>query len=279
MTEMASILAVLAAGAFGTADFLGGMAARRTAPLAATLVSHAAGFTVILPAVLLQGSAADRDSVAWGALAGAIGGLGLLLFFRAMAAGAMALVAPVTAVAAAGLPVLAGLAAGERPDAQAWIGVAAGLAAVAVIGGAERRSGPPAWTPLALAVAAGCGFGLFFVCLARTSPAAGLWPLAAVRIGSLTLLTMALLTSRAEWRVAPATLRLAAVSGILDMSANLLLLLALRRGLLTLVAVLVSLYPAATVGLAVALLGERPRPAQVAGVGLALAAVGLIAAS
>lgn len=276
---MGAFLAVLAAGAFGTADFLGGLAARRGTPLVAAVISQIAGFAVLVPVVLLQPAPADHASMVWGTLAGASGGLGLVLLFRALAAGAMALTAPVVAVVAAGVPVLAGLAAGERPNLQAWAGVVVGLVAVAAISRPAAGSGRLAWQPVGLALASGTSIGLFLVCLSRASPAAGMWPLVAARTGSLALLSLAVLATRSGWRVEPAGLRLAVVSGLLDMTANALFLLALRRSFLVLVAVLVSLYPAATVGLAVGLLRERLERSQLAGVGLALAAIGLIAGS
>jgi len=266
--------AVLAAAAFGTADFLGGLASRRASALVSVVVAQVAGFAVVLPVLLLQPAAVDRAGVAWGALGGVAGGLGLLVFFRVLAGGVMSTAAPVTAVVAAGLPVLAGVLLGERPGAHAWVGVGAGILAVGVISG---RGGRLDGRALGLALLAGAGFGLFFICLSRTSPATGLWPLAAARMGSLTVLALVALLARTEWRAEPAALRLAVLSGVLDMSANALFLLAVRGGELALVAVLVSLYPAATVMLALGLLRERLRVPQAAGVALALAAIGLIA--
>ena len=273
-------LALLAAGAFGTADFLGGLASRRAGVVVVTTVSQAAGFIVVLPVLLLEPAVPERASLAWGAAGGLSGCIGLLLFFRALARGVMSLAAPVTAVVAAALPVAAGVLLGERPAMQAWLGVASGLAAVAVISSSGRASlRPGEWRSLGLAVAAGAGFGVFFVCLSRTSPGSGLWPLAAARMSSLILLLIAAAAGGAAWRAEPAALRMAVVSGVLDMTANALFLLAVRQGVLALVAVLVSLYPAATVVLALAVLRERLQAAQLAGIAMALLAVGLIASS
>jgi drug/metabolite transporter (DMT)-like permease len=270
-------LALASAAAFGTADFLGGLASRRASALLVTLVAHLAGLGVVVPVVLLLRAPVDPASLAWGAASGVCGCAGAVVFFRALASGAMVAAAPITAVVSAALPVLAGVLLGERPAARAWLGVGAGLLAVAVIG---RGGGPSARLDrrtLALAVAAGVGFGLFFICLSRASHASGLWPLLGARVGSLSLLTAVVLAGRMPWRAKPGVLRLGAVSGAVDMIANALFLLATRQGELALVAVLASLYPAATVLLALVVLRERLRPLQLAGVTLALVAVGLIA--
>lgn len=270
------VLALAAAAAYGTADFLGGLGSRRASALLVTLVAQLTGLAVVVPA-LLAGAPVDAASMGWGAIAGVCGCVGLVVFFRALASGAMAAAAPVTAVVSAALPVVAGVLLGERPSARAWLGVVAGMLAVAVISRGGGRSGRFDRRTLALAVGAGVGFGLFFVCLSRASPASGLWPLLGTRLGSVGLLSVVALTGRLPWRARPPAVGLAVLSGALDMTANALFLFATRQAALALVAVLTSLYPAATVLLALAVLRERLRPAQLAGVGLALLAVVLIA--
>lgn len=278
---VAGLVALVAAAAYGGADFLGGLASRQGGVLASLLAVQAGGFAVLLPALALQQSGAvlDPASVGWSVAAGAAGALGLIVFFRVLAEGQMSLGAPVTSVAAAGLPVLIGVALGERPEARAWLGIGAGLIAVGLISGVGRAGRGGAPRALGLAFAAGAAFGLFFVCLSRTAPAAGLWPLAVGRMTSLTVIAAAALASRAPIRIEPGPLRLAFASGVTDMLANGLFLVAERRSGLALVAVLVSLYPAATVLLSLALLRERLRPVQASGVGLALLAAVLIAGS
>ena len=271
-------LALSAAVTFGTGDFLGGLASRRSSALLVTLVAQGAGLCLALPAALLQGARADAPSLAWGAVAGLCGCVGLVLFFRALADGVMSAAAPVTAVVSASLPVLAGVLLGERPGALAWLGVGSGLLAVAAISRGDGRAVRDGrGRALALAVGAGVGFGLFFVCLSRAAPTSGLWPLVGARLGSLTLLGGVALAGRLPRRAAPVTLAQAALSGSLDMVANAFFLLATRHGELALVAVLVSLYPATTVLLARTVLRERLSPVQLAGVALALLAVALIA--
>ena len=270
-------LALAAAATFGTADFLGGLATRRANALLVTFVAQLAGLGVVLPALLVLRGQADPASLAWGAASGMCGWVGLVVFFRALANGAMASAAPVTAVVSAALPALAGVLLGERPGAAAWLGVGAGLLAVGAISRGGDPSAPFDRRTLALAVGAGTGFGLFFICLSRASHASGLWPLLGARVGSLSLLGAVILSGRMSWRAEPGAVRLGVLSGAVDMTANALFLLATRQGELALVAVLTSLYPAATVLLALAILRERLRALQLVGVLLALLAVALIA--
>jgi drug/metabolite transporter (DMT)-like permease len=270
-------LALAAAAAFGAADFLGGVAARRAGAYQVALTAQAAGFAVLLPALLLEQSAPDRSALSWGMLAGLGGGAGTVLFFRGLARTAMSVVAPVTALVAAGLPVAAGALAGERPSALALAGMAAGAAAIAMTG-SRAPSRSDALRGAGTALLAGAGFGLFFVFLAQAPEASGLWPLAGARMSSLAVLGGVLAWGRWEVPAGGVRPRLAVSSGLLDMAANVLFLLALRQGPLSLVAVLVSLYPAATVALSLAVLKERLRRLQVAAIPLALVAVALIAA-
>ena len=280
-------LALIAASAFGTADFLGGFASRRASVVTVILVSQSAGFVIVVPTLLIEMTPVHRASLIWGAVAGVAGCFGLLMLFRALAIGVMSVAAPITAVIAAGLPVLVGFGLGERPGLFGWLGIGAGLAAILVVGSArseQRAATSPGQEvhlrSVVMALAAGTGFGVFFVCLSRTPPSAGVWPLLAARTTSVMLVaTIALALMRARLRADFGVVRLSALSGLLDMTANVLFLLAVRRGSLALVAVLVSLYPAVTVMLALILLRERLGAPQLVGVGLAVLAIALIAAA
>lgn len=277
---MAVILALGGALVYGCADFCGGLAARRSHAALVALLGQCAGLAILVPALLLVPGRADAASVAWGAAGGVAGAMGLLLLYRSLAIGPMAVVAPVTAVMAATVPVVAGLAFGERPSAAALAGVGAALFAVVLIsaeGGRipSRRQLMGSGTVVALG--AGLGFGLLFVLLSRSSEDSGMWPLAGTRISSLTvLLTVTLLLGQAR-AVQRGALALAAAAGIGDMGANVLFLLATREGLLSVTGVLISLYPAATVLLAVTVLRERLAALQLVGLGVAVGAVTVIA--
>ncbi len=276
---MSVALALGAALVFGTGDFLGGLAARRAALLSVLALSQAVGLAGMLAVALVTGGSPSPGDLGAGAVAGIAGGVGVALLYRGLASGAMTLVAPITGVAAALVPVAAGLAFGERPAPLQLAGIGLAIVAVALLsGGPPSRGGRLRRGPLLAALGAGVAFGVFYIALARASGGAGLWPLVAARGASVSmfLLTAAVGRRALSWgRAGPA---LVAGAGVFDVSANALFLLAVHRGLLSIVAVLVSLYPAATVLCSLAFLGERLRPLQAVGVLVALAAVVLITA-
>ncbi len=282
------VLALAAAASWGASDFLGGLTERRSPGASVAFSSQLVGLVVlVLTAPLVAGSAGGGD-LAWGLAAGAGGAVGVALLYHGLAVGLMSVVAPVTAVGAAALPVVFGLVSGERPPALALLGVVLALVAVAVLcafpaalPGAEggEAAGPrPGLREAGLlaGLVSGAGFGLFFIFLGRAGSDAGLWPLVAARVSSVTLLGAVLLSGRRALlpRAAGAGILLI---GLLDVVANVCYLLATRRGLLSIVALLASLYPAATVVMARLVLGERLSRAQAAGLAGVGAAVALIA--
>jgi drug/metabolite transporter (DMT)-like permease len=188
----------------------------------------------------------------------------------------MGVVAPLSALIGAGLPFGVGVLAGERPAPVTLGGVVAALLAVALATANTRRGGAPA-TGLLLGLGSGVGFGLFYVALGTTPPGSGLWPLLAARGASLVLFG-GLVLSAARAGSRPAGLGLIALSGALDMTANILFLLAVRSGALGVSAVLVSLYPVVVVVLARFVLGERLNAVQLASVTLAVAAGAVLSA-
>lgn len=277
---MGIAFALAAAAAFGAADFVGGVASRRSGALLVALIAQVAGFLIVLPALVFLPGVPTREALLWGAMGGVFGGLGLFVFYRALAGGVMAVVSPVTAAVSAGLPVVVGVAGGERISPLACAGLTLGLVAVALVGWAKggAMSRGAVLRSIGMAVMAGIGFGLFFTCLGHTPHDSGAWPLAAARMGSLAVLATIVGGVRGEWHAHGTALRLALVSGVLDMGANALFLLSTRHGDLAVAAVVASQYPVITVLLSLSLLGERLHLRQFAGVGLALGAVALIAA-
>ena len=280
---MAVLLGVLVALSYGAGDFLGGMGTRAQAVTTVVAASQASALVLLAVGVPLEGAPLGWDDVGLGALAGGVGVVGILLLYQSLATGTMGVVAPVTAVGAAVVPLVVGLATGERPGVLALIGAFVALGAVALVAGGESDSPEHAkagrGSPLLLAVGAGIAFGLVFVLLSATDEGSGFWPLLGGRTVSVTLVGLWLLRSRTPLLPRPGTRLVVLGSGLLDVTANGLYLLAVREGLLSVVAVLSSLYPAATVVLARVVLGERLRPAQLAGLGLGLAGVTLIAAA
>jgi drug/metabolite transporter (DMT)-like permease len=284
---MAALLALLSAAAYGGGDFFGGLSARRMPPAAVVLRSNALGLAALLCIVpwLRAGDVAARDL--WlGAGGGIAGGIGLLLLYRGLSRGTMSVIAPITAVLSAVVPVVAGLAGGERPSAVALVGVPLALVAIALLASDPDGPGPLQGVhtdELVTALGAGLMFGFFFVALDATGDHAGLWPVVAGRGASTAMffvIALAWPAGRAGAGVARrgTTPLLLASCGLLDASANALFLVATQHGMLTLVAVLGALYPASTLLLARTVLGERLAGWQRVGVVIALTAVVLVSA-
>ncbi|GAA3092267.1 hypothetical protein GCM10010485_33070 [Streptosporangium carneum] len=273
-------LATLCAVVYGTADFFGGLATRRSRVLAVVVLSQTAGLALVVALLPFLPGAPTAQALAWGMAAGVSGAAGLVLFYRALATGVMSVVAPTTATTSAALPVLFGLATGERPETTALAGVALALVAVVLVSrdSSAATAGRGRGSLLA-SLAGGAGFGGFFVLLAQAPEGAGMWPLFGARLSSIGLIALLALVTRRTLRPGHGALRIIVTAGALDMAANVLFVLAQQRGLLSLVGVLVSLYPASTLLLARYVLKERLNAVQVTGIGFTLAAVALIAAA
>ncbi|MCZ2861261.1 EamA family transporter [Blastococcus sp. VKM Ac-2987] len=276
---MAVVLALASAVVYGASDFLGGLASRRASVFGVVALSQLAGLAALLVLLPWLGGPSTSADLAWGAAAGLAGAAGLLVFFRALAGGVMSVIAPVTAVTAAAVPVLVGMLGGERVGPWALAGIVLALVAVVLVsaeaGLAALRAARPA--SLLPALVAGAAFGLFFVLLDRTSQDAGLTPLVTARLASVALVAAVAVSTRQSLRAGRTALPLVVVSGIGDMTGNSLFLLATQEGgQLAVTGVLASLYPVSTVLLAQLLLRERLVPAQLAGLLAAAAAVVLI---
>ena len=276
---MAVLLALGCAVVYGASDFLGGLASRKTSVFGVVALSQIAGLVALVALLPWLGGPVSAADLLWGAASGLAGAVGLVVFFRTLARGVMSVIAPVTAVTAAAVPLLVGLADGDRIGALAAIGIVLALAAVVLVsaeGGlsALRSARPAALTP---ALLAGSMFGLFFVLLDRTSDDSGLTPLVTARLASVLLVVVVALAGRQSLRVSRPALPLVVASGCGDMTANALFLLATQQpGQLAITGVLASLYPVSTVVLAQLVLRERLVGAQLAGLGAAVAAVVLI---
>ena len=282
---MAVVLGLASALVYGAGDFLGGLASKSSGAYAVVVWSQFAGLFLLGAAVVLTGEQSPTVAdLGWGAVGGIGGGAGVVLLYRGLAIGRMAVVAPITAVGAAAIPVLVGLLLGERPAVLALAGVVLAIVAIVLVsssGAVEAEDETPAGRlppGVPEAVGAGFGFALFFVCLSNTSGETNLWPLVAARV-SIPVAALAALATRNSIRPAAGSLPQIALVGLLDMGANLLFVLASRRGLLSIVAVLVSLYPASTVLLARFVLRERFSGLQIPGLLAAAAGVVLIAAA
>ena len=276
---MAVVLAVSSAVVYGASDFLGGLASRKATVFGVVALSQLAGLVALLALLPWLGGPVTRADLGWGAAAGLVGATGLLVFFRALARGVMSVIAPVTAVTAAAVPVLAGLLGGNKIGPVAGAGIVLALIAVVLVsaegGLGQLRAARPA--TLGAPLIAGTAFGCFFVLLDRTSADAGLTPLVGARIASFLLVIVVALVGRRSLRVGRGALPFVLASGVGDMTANALFLLATQQeGQLAITGVLASLYPVSTVVLAQSLLRERLVRAQFAGLAAAVGAVVLI---
>jgi drug/metabolite transporter (DMT)-like permease len=281
---MVTLLALAAALLYGSADFLGGSATKRAHVLAVLLPSAGAGAVVVLIAAAAAGKQAITAGLAWGTAAGAVGGVGLIVFYSGLALGPMIVVAPVSALVSTVLPLGVALAEGERANATVYLGALVCLVAIVMVsttGSAAKLAGGIRQALHGRAVLYGIGaglcFGLFFLFLRNAGQAGTLWPTAASRLAGLAVVVLAASLTRTGPVTASAGMAvlLAAIfSGVLDASANVCYLLATRAGLFGLAVVLTSLYPGVTVLLARVVHGERM--GRIQQVGLALAAAGVL---
>jgi drug/metabolite transporter (DMT)-like permease len=301
-----AVLGLLAAASYGSADFLGGLAARRIAPLRVTAIAAASGLVLLALLLLVVPGTASTAAVGWGLLSGVAGAVALALLYACLALGPMSILSPLTAVVSAIVPVGVGLAQGSRLGGAGWAGIALALVAVVLVGFVPDPAAPrPSARGLLMALGAGAGIGLVLVFLDRTPDDSGLVPLVANRATNLVLtggaVLVLLLVARVRARgrararqqgeggAAPVVedaphllplrraLWLAVACGLADSGANVLILVGLRVGDLTVMSVLTALYSAATVVLAAVVLRERLTRSQVGGLVLALGAAVLLA--
>ncbi len=280
---MAYLLALCSAVLYGTADFLGGLASRRTHALAVVVRSQCIALVLlVLMLPVLPEATATRSDLVWGGVAGLAVSVALPLLYQALAVGRMAVVAPTTAVCAVMIPVVTDLWRGEQLTLVTILGFGLAIVAIVLVGQQEAeaasvpaptRAIPPG---VGLALASGVAIGLFYLALAETDARAGMWPLLAVRVVAVPVLGAAALVSGRPLRMAAPVGRMAMATGAFDVAASALYLLATRYGPLSIAVTLSSLYPASTVILARGVLGERLNGLQVTGVACALLAITLI---
>jgi len=264
---------------WGVADFSGGLLTRRQPLAGVTVLSQAAGFTVLL-AVLAAHGHVDTRALWIGVIGGIGGGAGLACFYAALARGTMSIVSPITACSAI-VPLGLALGTGERPPVLALAGSAVALAGAVLASIEERTAGDAGRRDaIALAVGAALAIGCFVFFLGKAaSHSSALSALVGARIGSLTLLVGWATATSATVRVAPRASLAIGLVGLADVTANALFALASQRGLLAVVSVLGSLFPIVTVLLAHIVLHERITGIQRLGVAVALAGVAVVSAA
>ncbi|GAC1394039.1 MAG: DMT family transporter [Vulcanimicrobiaceae bacterium] len=277
---MGILLGLLSAIFYGSADFCGGLATKRSSMWSVVVVSQAVGFILLFAFLPFVRGHANAVDYFWGAGAGICGGLGLALLYHALSIGKMGIVSPITAVLAASLPVMVGVLRGEHLSAFQVAGIIMALLAVILISTSHEESGEIEIRTAGVkeAIASGIVLGGFYLLLAQSGTQAGLYPLVAARVASVVFLIVVALVGRQPLKPTRSALPLMVAAGAIDMVANALYVLATFNGYLSIAAVLTSLYPASTVLLAWVVLKERLARVQYVGLVCALLGVLLIAA-
>jgi drug/metabolite transporter (DMT)-like permease len=271
-------LALASALAYGASDFVGGVGSRRHSPWQIALVGQLAGALVMVAAGLAVPGNPTMADFAWAAVAGVGSATGGIALYRGLARGRMGLVAPISGVGAALLPLLAGVAFGERPGLVVWLGIVAAMPGIWLVSrGPASGARSDTRRSVVDGAVAGAGFGVLFIALAQISDDAGLLPLAANQLVGAILTLAAAAALKQQWRPTSDVLGWGSAAGVLGSLGTLSFLLASGTTNLAVTGVLASLYPAVTVLLAAGLLHERVSLGQRAGIGLCTLAVAAMA--
>jgi drug/metabolite transporter (DMT)-like permease len=275
----AVFLALLGAASYGVSDFIGGIFGKRTSAWAVAAAGGVGGAGSALVLALANPGDPSAADLAWGAAAGVGNGTGTAFLYRGLASGRMGVVAPVSGVLAVVLPVVVGVATGERPGPLVWLGIVAAVPAIWLV---AREPDPseaaePAGSGARDGVLAGIGFGALFTCLGQIPDGAGFWPLVLNQLVGIVVVAIAASFLGASWVPRHAAAWGGLLAGMLGGLATAAFLLATHHGLLSVSAVLTSLYPAFTVLLAALVLREHVHRLQAWGLLLCGLAVVLVA--
>lgn len=280
---MAAFLAIISAALFGAGDFLGGLASRKTRIFSVIAIAHLIGLFFILLLAPFMAEEFLLNDFFRGAVAGILGLIGIAFIFHALQRGPMTVVAPITSIASAVIPVIWGTAYGENLSSLHIVGICIGLVSILLVSQArseaiqsDKRRALPPWL-ITESLLSGLCFAGFYIVIDGTSGSSEPWPLVAARLTSVCCLLAIGIFSNKTFRVSSSVLPLVLWSGILDTVANLTFLMATNRGMLSIVSVLTSLYPATTVILAKWVLKEHLTRIQIFGLFGALTATALIA--
>ncbi len=305
------LVGVTAALVYGSADFFGGIASRRISPIRVTAVGAASGLVALVAAEALIGGRWSWEALLYGGISGITGAIAITLLYACLAIGPMSILSPLTALVSAFVPLMAGVLRGERLSTLGYVAIGIALIAVVLVGFVKEKGAVrPSLKALLMAIGSGSMIGAFLILIDLTPDDAGLVPLIANRavngivmfavIGVIALwmrrrahVTAAavaspgpnatLITETGEPRIGMlspgwrAGFWIAVIAGVIDATANALLLVGLRLGNLSVISVLTALYPAGTIILAAIVLRERIAPVQAIGLVLALAAAGMLA--
>lgn len=273
---MAILLALLAAVSYGLADFVGGVLSKRSSPWAVALMAQVGGAVLVFALTLVTPGEPTGTDLLWSLLAGLGNGFGTAFLYRGLSSGRMGVVAPVSGVGAALVPVAVGVLTGERPAALVWVGILIALPGIWLVSREPTSGG--LGPGLVDGILAGLGFGALFAALAQIPESAGFLPLALNQVVAGVAIVAVAVALRSPWVPREPRAVGGVVSGGLGALATGAFLVATHGGYLTVTAVIASLYPAFTILLAATVLRERVHRAQATGLGLCAVAVALVAA-
>ena len=275
---MAALLALISSMSWGVADFVGGLAARRAGSAQVLAVSYPSGAIVItFFALTIIPGELSSGLLIYALITGVIGAIAIALLYGALVRGQMGIVSPITAVMSGAVPVLVGVIRGEQPTTWAYGGMVIAVIAVILVSQESQHVGKTPPIAILLAIGSGVAIGLYLTALGLAPQDSGVWVATLGRWVSTVIMVLFVLIVVRSFAASTFPWKLAIAAGILDAVANGLFQLATQRGLLSVVAVLGSLYPAATVVLARFVINERMNRIQGVGVLLALSAAGLLA--
>ncbi|MCW2747711.1 MAG: EamA family transporter [Nocardioidaceae bacterium] len=273
---MAIVLALISAVAYGISDFVGGVISKRASPWQVAVVGQSSSTVCVLIAAVFVESHPQPSDWFWGAIAGLGGGFGAAFLYRGLSSGRMGVVAPISAIGSALVPVAVGLITGDRPSTLAVAGIVLTFPAIYLISHVTESSSTGHGGALDGAIA-GLGFGFLFVFLGQVGSDAGLYPLALAQLFSVLAVILTATALGATWVPRNRRAWNAVAMGPLGASATGFFLYATHHGLLSIVSVIAALYPASTVFLAAAVLRERIHQPQAVGLAFAAMAVALVA--
>lgn len=275
---MAVLLALLAALSYGLSDFSGGVFSKRTSPWAVALLAQLGGAGAVLVVAMLAHGSPTQTDLAWSLVAGLGNGFGTAFLYRGLSSGRMGVVAPISGVGSALVPVAVGVLTGERPALLVWVGILIAMPAIWLVSREPTTGGDGLRSGLTDGVLAGLGFGSLFAALGQIPEEAGFLPLALNQVVAAVTIVAVATVVRSPWVPRDRQALGGLISGLLGALATGSFLVATHTGLLTVTAVIASLYPAATVLLAATVLREHVHRAQALGLGLCAVAIALVAA-
>ena len=254
---MAILLALGAAVGYGSADFLGGLASRKTSANIVVVLSQLAGLGLLLALLPFVDGEFYPADLGWGIFGGFCSGFGFATMFAAFKVGRMDIISPINAVVCASVPVIFGLAAGEKPSIVVLFGASLAPFAIALVStNAETGRFSLREPGIGLAMISGVLFGSVLVAMSRAHKESGVWMIIMMRVTSITMVGACCLVRRESLRDARPVLPVILLAGYIDIGANLLYLFATRHDFVAIVGVITCLYPAATVFLAQVVLGD-----------------------